>query len=95
MAEEKIKDTIPGDIPGEIQKMSFEEALAETGVDREDAVMIGDTIFDIQMARAAGTAAVGVSWGVHEADELHDAGAGHVIDRFDELVPVVQRLIGD
>lgn len=71
------------------------QTLAEIGVDKEDAVMIGDTIFDIQMARAAGTAAVGVSWGVHDAHELHGAGAGHVIDGFDELAPVVQRLIGD
>ncbi len=70
------------------------QTLAETGVDKEDAVMIGDTTFDIQMACAAGTSAVGVSWGVHEPGELHEAGAGHVVDAFHELPPVVERLIG-
>ena len=70
------------------------QTLAETGVDKDDAVMVGDTVYDIQMARAAGTEAVGVSWGVHEAEELHDAGAGYVIDAFHELPPLVRRLIG-
>lgn len=71
------------------------QTLAEIGVEKEDAVMIGDTIFDIQMALSAGTAAVGVSWGVHEPGELREAGAGHVVEAFDELPPVVARLIGD
>ena len=46
-------------------------ALAETGVAAKDAVLIGDTTFDMMMARAAGIAAIGVSWGYHStADAL-------------------------
>jgi phosphoglycolate phosphatase len=37
--------------------------------------MIGDTEYDIAMARAAGVRAVGVDWGYHTARELFDAGA--------------------
>lgn len=70
------------------------QTLAEIGVDKENAVMIGDTTFDIQMACAAGTSAVGVSWGVHEPEELHEAGAGHVVDAFHEIPHVVGQLIG-
>lgn len=40
-----------------------------------DTVMIGDTVYDIQMAQAAGTRAIGVDWGYHEATELIAAGA--------------------
>ncbi len=60
-------------------------ALAETGVCAEDAVMIGDTTFDMLMARAAGVRAIGVSWGYHEAAALVEAGAERVIDSFEEL----------
>ena len=62
------------------------QTLCELGVDKENAVMIGDTTFDMIMARSAGTAAIGVSWGVHESDELISAGAHHVVD--DVLPPL-------
>jgi len=38
-------------------------AMAETGVDRADTVMIGDTTYDMDMAAAAGVPALGVAWG--------------------------------
>jgi phosphoglycolate phosphatase len=53
----------------------LEAALAEAGCDAANAVMIGDTEYDIAMARAAGVRAVGVDWGYHTARELFDAGA--------------------
>ena len=43
--------------------------------------MIGDTIFDIAMARAANVRAIGVAWGYHEPSELIEAGAE--VDRRD------------
>ena len=45
-------------------------ACTDAGVDPNDAVMIGDTEFDMEMARAAGTAAIGVAWGYHPAEAL-------------------------
>jgi phosphoglycolate phosphatase len=50
-------------------------ALAEAGAQAGQAVMIGDTIFDIAMGQAAGVRSIGVDWGYHEADELIEAGA--------------------
>jgi len=50
-----------------------------------DTVMIGDTSFDMQMARAAGAYAQGVAWGFHTVDEVRDGGARHVADTFDAL----------
>lgn len=50
-------------------------ALAETGAEPKDCVMIGDTVFDIAMAKAAGVRALGVDWGYHTAQELLHAGA--------------------
>ena len=51
------------------------QAMAETGVTPAQTVMIGDTSYDIDMARAAGTFAIGVSWGYHPADRLDRAHA--------------------
>ena len=50
-------------------------ALEEAGAEPEQSVMIGDTVFDIEMARAAGVRAIGVSWGYHAPRELLAAGA--------------------
>lgn len=36
-------------------------------------VMLGDTSYDMQMARAAGAVAIGASWGYHAVDKLGDA----------------------
>ena len=48
-------------------------ALDTAGVAPSDAVMIGDTTFDMDMARAAGVTGWGVSWGYHAADTLDAA----------------------
>jgi phosphoglycolate phosphatase len=50
-------------------------AMAEAGAEPHMTAMIGDTSFDMAMARAAGTTAVGVAWGYHAPDELAAAGA--------------------
>jgi phosphoglycolate phosphatase len=61
------------------------QALSEAGVGAEDAIMIGDTTFDIEMARAADVRAVAVSWGYHRPDRLRDAGAWRVVNGMSEL----------
>jgi Predicted phosphatases len=60
-------------------------ALNETSCPVDDAVMIGDTIYDIEMAAAAGVRAIGVAWGYHEPDALGRAGASAVVESFDQL----------
>ena len=67
-------------------------AMAETGLSPAETVMIGDTTFDMEMARAAGSWAIGVSWGYHPAAELQAAGAHAVIDHPDELLAAIQHL---
>jgi len=52
-------------------------------------VMIGDTAYDMEAARAAGTDAVGVAWGYHEAQELLEAGARAVAQTAAELEELI------
>lgn len=71
--------------PSKPHPAMLEAALFEAGAQLGDAVMIGDTVFDVDMARAAGVRAIGVDWGYHAADELHEAGAERVFSAPDEL----------
>ena len=66
-------------------------ALNETGVSPQKAVMLGDTTFDMDMARAAGIKKIGVSWGYHDADSLQPDA---MIDDFAALAGAVDQLIG-
>ena len=60
-------------------------AIAEAGASPETTVMIGDTSFDIDMALAAGTRALGVGWGYHTPADLIAAGAYSVAMDSQEL----------
>ena len=53
-------------------------AIAEAGSASELSIVIGDTSFDMGMAVAAGTGAIGAAWGYHDAEELRAAGAHSV-----------------
>ena len=64
----------------------IEAAMAETGATADETVMVGDTSYDIEMARAARVHAIGVSWGYHPVAMLAQAGAHAVIDRFEQLL---------
>ena len=68
------------------------DAMREAGVEAGDTVVIGDTVYDIAMARAAGAAAVGVTWGYHRGEALVEAGAFAVIDDFSTLVPTLDKM---
>jgi phosphoglycolate phosphatase len=65
----------PDSCRGKPDPEMLERAMAETGSLAETTVFIGDTSFDMQMARNAGTAAVGAGWGYHGHHELIGAGA--------------------
>ena len=60
-------------------------AMAQTGALPHMTAMIGDTTFDMAMARAAGARAIGVSWGYHREDALWQAGAERIAHRCADL----------
>ncbi len=69
-------------------------ALAETGAEAAQAVMIGDTSFDMEMGRAAGFRTIGVTWGYHPREGLLSAGADLLIDSYTELATALDELWG-
>jgi phosphoglycolate phosphatase len=66
------------------------QALADAGAAASNAVVIGDTVYDIHMGRAAGTRTIGVNWGYHPADELCEAGADAIAESMDELAALLE-----
>mgnify|MGYP001283052562 CR=1 FL=1 len=73
------------DGPGKPHPSMLLNAMRETGMDPGNTVMVGDTTYDMEMARAARVRGIGVSWGYHEDRELVSAGASHVIHCMGEL----------
>ena len=67
-------------------------AMRDAGVDAANTIVVGDTVYDIAMARAAGASAVGVTWGYHRAAALTEAGAFAVVDEFPILVPTLEKM---
>ena len=76
--------------PSKPHPAMLEAALGDAGVAPADAVMIGDTSFDMEMAQAAGVRAIGVAWGYHEPRELVAAGAEAVAETMDELESLIR-----
>jgi phosphoglycolate phosphatase len=63
------------DCPSKPHPAMVTECCDETGMNPADTVVIGDAIYDMQMAKAAGAKAIGVSWGYASVDDLIAAGA--------------------
>ncbi|MGB5779763.1 MAG: HAD-IA family hydrolase, partial [Allopontixanthobacter sediminis] len=61
--------------PSKPHPAMLEAAMADAAAMPRDTVMIGDTSFDIDMARAINVRAIGVDWGYHTSAELTAAGA--------------------
>lgn len=76
--------------PSKPHPAMLEAALFEAGAQVEDAVMIGDTSFDMQMAIAARVHPIGVAWGYHSADDLRTSGAASVAGDVAELKALLE-----
>lgn len=61
------------------------EILAATQIPAKHALMVGDSIHDMEMARNAGITAVGVTYGVHSAERLKAAEPKFIVDSLSQL----------
>jgi len=79
--------------PGKPNPDMLLRAMAEVGVEADACVMIGDTTFDVRMARAANAKAVGVAWGYHSVVELKTAGAHAIVATVPDVPQTVRVLV--
>jgi phosphoglycolate phosphatase len=69
------------------------QAIADAGVEPKHSVVIGDTAWDMGMARSAGAGALGVLWGYHDQAELSGAGAQALASKPMEVAGLAQQLV--
>jgi phosphoglycolate phosphatase len=81
------------DAPSKPHPAMIEQARAEVGAAPEATVMIGDSTFDMAMARAAGALPIGVSWGFQPVAALKEAGASVIVDSYAELRTVLESFL--
>jgi phosphoglycolate phosphatase len=74
------------DCPSKPHPAMVTECCDETGMLAADTIVIGDAIYDMQMAKAAGAKAVGVSWGYASVEELNKAGADAIVDHPSDIL---------
>lgn len=80
------------DAPSKPHPEMLLRAMREAGAEAADTVLVGDTSYDMAMARSAGAHAFGVDWGYHEPHLLRSAGAHCVLSGFAELAPAVEAI---
>lgn len=64
--------------PSKPHPAMLQTAMAEAGAEAHRTLMIGDTTYDIAMARQAGVRSIGVAWGYHSVEDLEAAGADDI-----------------
>ena len=63
--------------------------LAENGA-AQNMVMVGDTHYDVEGAKAHGIPAIGVAWGYGQVQDMVDAGASAIAYTMDELLMLLE-----
>lgn len=101
--DEGVQELIPRYFPGLFEVMHGEceaiprkpnpaglkKTMEELGVTPERTVYVGDSRGDMVVAHAAGTFALGVSWGYQSVEQLEDGGADLVIDTPARMVDIL------
>lgn len=72
--------------PSKPSPVMLEHVMERSGVERSRTRMVGDSVYDLRMARAAGVAALAVAHGVHDARRLAAEGPLAVARDLQELL---------
>ena len=67
------------------------EAMNTLGMTPEQCVFIGDTIGDVQAAKAAGVFSVAATWGIGKREDLVAENPDAMIDAFPDIVECLER----
>jgi len=83
------------DCPSKPHPAMVTECCDVAGIEPKDTIVIGDAIYDMQMARAAGAKALGVSWGYGQTADLWTHGAHAVADHPSEIPDLIIKSFAD
>lgn len=77
------------DCPSKPHPAMVTECCDEAGIVASRTVVIGDAIYDMQMAKAAGARAIGVAWGYASVEDLRSAGADAIAEHPRDLLSLI------
>ena len=60
--------------------------LERMDISADEAIVVGDTTFDIRMGSGAGCRTIAVTYGNHTPEQLESVSPTHIINRFDEII---------
>jgi phosphoglycolate phosphatase len=80
-------DTTPGKKPSPVP---IQFVLEKFGLEPADAVIVGDSTYDIDAGRAAGITTIAVTYGYRPRHELQKAH--YLVDRMPDVVPIIKKL---
>ena len=66
--------------------------LSRMNLTKEEALVVGDTTFDIEMGNRAGCRTIAVKYGNHTPEQLQQAHPTWIIDQFPELKDLVEKM---
>ena len=64
---------------------SVHQTIQKLGIPIAETVVIGDSVFDLDMARNAGADAIGVTTGIHTREMLAKSEPRHIVGNLDEV----------
>lgn len=67
-------------------------AIAESGAKEHEAIMIGDTIYDMEMARKINVKSLAVLWGYHHEEQLKQSGANQIISDPSQIFDILEEM---
>ena len=82
----------PDNAQGKPNPTMLQQAMEFSATPVDQTVMIGDTTYDMQMAKNAGVTAIGVAWGYHSEQQLVEAGASEVLKSPQQLKEALSSL---
>ena len=63
--------------------------LEQTSSQPDETIVVGDTVYDIEMGQRAGCRTCGVTYGNNSREQLQQQGADNIIDDFRELLNII------
>ncbi len=88
-----VLKTASDGFPSKPYPQILDATITQCGGKYQDAIMIGDTSYDIQMAAALGVKSLGVLWGYHDRQRLEQAGATRLISDVSLLFTEIESIM--
>jgi phosphoglycolate phosphatase len=63
--------------------------LKRLSINEKDTVVVGDSIYDMNMANNAGVDAIGVTTGIHTRETLSTANPSFIVDQLRAILPII------